>query len=126
MLSLGDQEVDLYGSLLFLALMPPSCQRHAILILSNGFFLLNKSLKIVDLLLIRPNLFLWRFPKSNLTGKACILVSAFGFRFNDLLYLASEADILALNFALDLLRDGEGNIGEGDGATLATFLHQLC
>lgn len=126
MFSLGNKIVNLYGSFLLLKLMPLSCQTHAIFILSNCFFLLNKSLQIVDLLILRPPLFPLRLPCSNLSNNASFLVPPFIFSLNDLLNLASEADILALNFGLDLLRDGEGNIGEGDGTTLATFLHQLC
>lgn len=106
--------------------MPLSCQAHAILILSNRFFLLNKSLQIVNLLFIRPLLFPLCPPSPNLPSNRSFLVHTFVFSLNDLSYFASEADILALDFGLDFLRDGEGNIGEGDGTTLATFLHQLC
>lgn len=126
MFSLGNKIVNLYGSFLLLKLMPLSCQTHPIFILSNCFFLLNKSLQIVDLLILRPPLFPLRLPWPNLPSNASFLVDPFIFSLNDLLNLASEADILALNFGLDLLRDGEGNIGEGDRTTLATFLHQLC
>lgn len=59
-------------------------------------------------------------------SNASFLAPTFIFDLNDLLNLASEADILALDFALDFLRDGERNIGEGDGTTLANFLHHLC